>query len=81
MVKIVVDSTADLRPEIRERVSVVSLTVRFGKEEYVDRRCIQHTGVRRGGYPCGTRRGRCGLLRKIIKCPPDGGHFSMEFLT
>lgn len=37
MVKIVVDSTADLRPEIRERVSVVSLTVRFGKEEYVDR--------------------------------------------
>lgn len=36
MVKIVVDSTADLRPEIRERVDVVSLTVHFGKEEYVD---------------------------------------------
>lgn len=36
MVKIVVDSTADLRPEIREQVDVVHLTVRFGKEEYVD---------------------------------------------
>lgn len=36
MVRIVVDSTADLRPEIRERVDVVPLTVHFGKEEYVD---------------------------------------------
>lgn len=36
MVKIVVDSTADLRPCCRDRVSVVHLTVNFGKEEYVD---------------------------------------------
>ncbi len=36
MVKIVVDSTADLHPEIRKRVEVVSLTIHFGKEEYVD---------------------------------------------
>lgn len=36
MVRIVVDSTADLRPETRERVTVVPLTVHFGKEEYVD---------------------------------------------
>ena len=36
MVRIVVDSSADLRPRIRERVSVVPLTVHFGKEEYVD---------------------------------------------
>ena len=36
MVRIVVDSTADLRPETRKRVSVVPLTVNFGKEEYVD---------------------------------------------
>ena len=36
MVKIVVDSTADLRPEIRKQVDVVHLTVHFGKEEYVD---------------------------------------------
>ena len=36
MVKIVVDSSADLRPQIRERVAVVPLTVHFGREEYVD---------------------------------------------
>ena len=36
MVRIVVDSTADLRPDTRKRVSVVPLTVHFGKEEYVD---------------------------------------------
>lgn len=36
MVRIVVDSTADLRPDIRERVDVVPLTVHFGKEQYVD---------------------------------------------
>ena len=36
MVRIIVDSTADLRPQIRERVEVVPLTVHFGKEEYVD---------------------------------------------
>ena len=37
MVRIVVDSSADLRPEVRSRVRVVPLTVRFGKKEYVDR--------------------------------------------
>lgn len=37
MVRIVVDSSADLRPQIRERVSVVPLTVHFGKDSYVDR--------------------------------------------
>lgn len=36
MVKIVVDSSADLRPQVRERVAVVPLTVHFGREEYVD---------------------------------------------
>lgn len=36
MVRIVVDSTANLHPEFRDSVSVVPLTVRFGKEEYVD---------------------------------------------
>lgn len=36
MVKIVVDSTADLRPDVRKRVGVVPLTIHFGKEEYVD---------------------------------------------
>ena len=36
MVRIIVDSTADLRPETRQRVGVVPLTIHFGKEEYVD---------------------------------------------
>ena len=33
---IIVDSTADLTKEYRERVHVVPLTVHFGDEEYVD---------------------------------------------
>ena len=36
MVKIIVDSSADLRPQVRKRVAVVPLAVHFGKEEYVD---------------------------------------------
>ncbi len=34
-VKIVVDSTADLRPELEEKVSVVPLSVHFGERTYV----------------------------------------------
>lgn len=40
--RIIVDSTSDLMPEIRERVEVVPLTVHFGKEEYVDGVTIDH---------------------------------------
>lgn len=36
MVKIIVDSTADLRPDLQKRVGVVPLTIHFGTEEYVD---------------------------------------------
>ena len=36
MVRIIVDSSADLLPRSRQRVNVVPLTVRFGNEEYVD---------------------------------------------
>ena len=35
-IKIIVDSTADLTPQIRSRVSVVPLTIHFGEEEYID---------------------------------------------
>ena len=35
-VRIVVDSTADLLPELRRQVDVVPLTVHFGQQEYVD---------------------------------------------
>ena len=35
-IRIIVDSTADLTPQVRERVAVVPLTVHFGEEEFVD---------------------------------------------
>ena len=40
--KIIVDSTADLLPELKERVSIVPLTVHFGDQEYVDGVTIDH---------------------------------------
>lgn len=35
-VKILVDSTADLLPEVRQRVAVLPLTIHFGTKEYLD---------------------------------------------
>ena len=35
-VQIIVDSTADLRPQIADRVKIVRLTIRFGDQEYID---------------------------------------------
>lgn len=35
-VRIVIDSTTDLIPQIRDRVKVVPLTIHFGEEEYTD---------------------------------------------
>ena len=35
-VRIIVDSTADLIPEVEKRVTVVPLTIHFGQREYVD---------------------------------------------
>jgi len=40
--RIIVDSTADLVPEVRERVYTVPLTVRFGEAEYIDGVTIDH---------------------------------------
>lgn len=40
--RIIVDSTADLLPEYKERVSVVPLTVHFGEQEYIDGITIDH---------------------------------------
>lgn len=40
--RIIVDSTADLVPEIKQRVHTVPLTVTFGGEEYVDGVTIDH---------------------------------------
>lgn len=40
--RIIVDSTADLVPEFKSRVSAVPLTVHFGDEEYIDGVTIEH---------------------------------------
>lgn len=40
--RIIVDSTSDLMPEIKEQVHIVPLTVHFGQEEYVDGVTIDH---------------------------------------
>ena len=40
--RIIVDSTADLVPEIAKRVHIVPLTVHFGEEEYIDGVTIDH---------------------------------------
>ena len=40
--RIIVDSTADLMPQAKERVRIVPLTVRFGSEEYLDGVTIDH---------------------------------------
>ena len=40
--RIIVDSTSDLLPHIKEQVCVVPLTVHFGNEEYVDGVTIDH---------------------------------------
>ena len=40
--RIIVDSTADLLPHIKQRVHVVPLTVHFGNEEYIDGVTIDH---------------------------------------
>ena len=40
--RIIVDSTTDLMPEVKSRVSVVPLTVHFGEEEFIDGVTIDH---------------------------------------
>lgn len=42
-VRLIVDSTADVNPELRDRLTVVPLTVHFGEEEYIDGVTITHT--------------------------------------
>lgn len=40
--RIIVDSTADLLPDIKKRVHTVPLTVRFGEKEFIDGVTIDH---------------------------------------
>jgi len=41
-IRIIVDSTSDLLPEIREQVTVIPLTVSFGEEHFIDGVTIDH---------------------------------------
>ncbi|MBE6932431.1 MAG: DegV family protein [Ruminococcaceae bacterium] len=41
-IRIIIDSTADLIPAVKERTTVVPLTVHFGAEEYIDGITITH---------------------------------------
>ena len=40
--RIIIDSTMDLSPELKSKVSIVPLTVHFGNEEYIDGVTIDH---------------------------------------
>ena len=42
MTRIIIDSTADMTPALRDRAMVVPLTVRFGDQEYIDGVTINH---------------------------------------
>ena len=41
-VRLIVDSTADLIPDLKNKLTVVPLTVHFGNEEYIDGVTIDH---------------------------------------
>lgn len=41
-VRIIIDSTSDLSPEVRNRMEIVPLTVHFGDEEYIDGATISY---------------------------------------
>ena len=41
-VKIIIDSTTDIPKKVKEKFTVVPLTVRFGEEEYIDGVTITH---------------------------------------
>ena len=44
-VNLIIDSTTDLRPELRERFTVVPLTVHFGEEAYRDGEAYRDEGA------------------------------------
>ncbi len=41
-IKIIIDSTTDIPKEVKEKLTVVPLTVRFGEEEYIDGVTMTH---------------------------------------
>lgn len=53
-VRIIVDSTADLTPEVRSRLTVVPLTIHFGEEQYIDGITITHKAFYEKLIECDT---------------------------
>ena len=63
--RIIVDSTADLTPEYKERVHTVPLTVLFGEEEYIDGVLTVCGDGERRGDRCRHPRGADGALHGL----------------
>lgn len=53
-VRIIVDSTADLTPEVKSRLTVVPLTIHFGAEQYIDGVTITHKAFYEKLIECDT---------------------------
>lgn len=53
-VRIIVDSTADLTPEVKSRLTVVPLTIHFGEEQYIDGVTITHKAFYEKLIECDT---------------------------
>lgn len=53
-VRIIVDSTADLTPEVKSRLTIVPLTIHFGEEQYIDGVTITHKAFYEKLIECDT---------------------------
>lgn len=76
-IKIVVDSTADLIPEIKSQVTVVPLTILFGDKEYVDGVDIDHHKfyemlIESDTLPTTSQATPDGFIRVFEKAKADG---------
>ncbi len=63
-VRIIIDSSADLVPEVEQRVRVVPLTLNFGEEEFIDGVTIDHQQFYEKLIECDT-------LPRTSQAPPD----------
>ena len=69
--RIIVDSTADMVPEIKARVYTVPLTVHFGREEYIDGVTIDHKTFYEKLIESLKRRSRPGRPPLSLPSPPS----------
>lgn len=75
--RIIVDSTTDLMPEVKGRVSVVPLTVHFGDEEYIDGVTIDHKSfyeklVETDVHPTTSQATPAAFMTEYKKCGQPG---------